>query len=61
MKKNKGTAEELRVVSFKLANDIYKRLENYASTQKDEAGRPLSPAQAARRLMTIGLEQTKKK
>ena len=53
--------DSLALVSFKLGVDYFEELKTYAKTQKDEAGIPLSPSQAARRLMLEALRRVQQK
>lgn len=52
--------EKRDLISFKVAEEIYREIEQYAKNQKDEAGYPLSVSQAARRLMLEALRKLKK-
>lgn len=61
MAKSKGEKDKLPLVSFKLAKELYKQLEEYSKTQTDEAGIQLSPSQAARRLMLEALKRSQQK
>ena len=49
------------LVSFKLGQDLYDELSEYAETQTDESGLKLSPSLAARRLMLEGLKRLQSK
>ena len=49
----------LVLVSFKLSAEFFEQLKEYSKDQKDEAGIPLSPSQAARRLMLDALKRKK--
>jgi hypothetical protein len=60
MTKNKGDADNTKLVSFKISHDLFKELERYAASQKDEAGLLLSPSLAARRLMLDALKKLKR-
>jgi len=58
----KASAKLFEMVSFRLAIELYEKLETYASTQRDpESGTVLSPSQAARRLLAEALEASPKK
>lgn len=57
---SKKKASDVELIVFKLHIDLFKQLEAYAKTQVDEAGKTLSPALAARRLMLEGLKRQKK-
>ena len=46
------------VVSFRLSQDIYKSLEQYALTQRNHIGHPMSASEAARSLFQAVLTQT---
>lgn len=48
-------------LTFRVSLDLYKRLEEYGSTQVDEAGLKLNAATAARRLMLIALKEFEEK
>ena len=49
-----------KLVSFKISEELYAKLESYASGQKDEPGFALSPSQAARRMVINALDRLKK-
>jgi hypothetical protein len=44
-------------VSFRVSSDLYRTLEKYARTQRDDLGQPLSPPVAARRLFQKALNE----
>ncbi len=51
---------ETRVISFRIAPDLYAQLETHASKLKDEAGMPLNASGLARRLVIAGMPSLRK-
>ncbi len=49
--------EITRIVSFRVTEELYKRLETLSAKETDEAGLTLNPATMARRLMREALDQ----
>lgn len=61
-KKNRSDVKgNTRLISFKVSHDVYRRLEEHAKTQTDDAGITLNPSTAARRLMNKALDALSKK
>ena len=42
--------KKTKVVSFRIANDVFRALESYAQTRKNQMGHPMSASEAARDL-----------
>jgi len=55
--KNHEKKPNTQLISYKISPELYKKLQKYADTQKDEAGLTLSPSLAARRLMLEALKR----
>lgn len=57
--KSKDKKLSENVISFKITDELLKKLEKVASGMLDEQGRKLSPAQAARKLVIQAINSKK--
>ena len=57
--KSKDKKRSENVISFKITDELLKKLEKVASGMLDEQGRKLSPAQAARTLVIQAINSKK--
>jgi hypothetical protein len=48
------------IISFRVSKEIYKKIKEFGEDELDEAGLPLNPSIAARRLMLEGLRAREK-
>lgn len=61
MAKSQGKKQtDAVLISFKIGKELYDELEQYAKTQRDEAGFAMSASQTARRLVIEALKSRKK-
>ncbi len=60
-KKQVKHPRKTEVISYRVSEEIFRRLDAYAATQVDEMGSQLNVTSAARRLMLKALQETDSK